>query len=169
MVAREKPREEKCSWDSGVDDQTPRQREKQQRRRRQKQRAALAVAEGGMPFIFSSLSSTSEALSHIFPAEARPRGGFLARRLDAHLTENPAAGALLAVSYAFPRRSLWRTVSLTGIRQTRRLRKPISAVPTNDVVVAYSTLPVVQRIQLFIRIMKCTFIISNVMVIYEKY
>lgn len=101
--AREKPREEKCSWDSGVDDQTPRQREKQQRRRRQKQRAALAVAEGGMPFIFSSLSSTSEALSHIFPAEARPRGGFLGPTpRDAHLTENPAAGALLALS--FPRR-----------------------------------------------------------------
>lgn len=120
----EEPREEKCSWDSGVDDQTPRQREKQQRRRRQKQRAALAVAEGGMPFIFSSLSSTSEALSHIFPAEARPRG-FLARWLDAHLTENPAAGALLAVSYTFLTCWLRQTVSLTGNRQTRRLRKPI--------------------------------------------
>jgi len=101
-------KEKKRSWDSGVDDQTPRQREKQQRRRRQKQCAA--VAEGGMPFIFSSLSSTSKALSHIFLSEARPRGGFLAQRLDAHLTENPAAGALFAVSYTFPRRRLRQTV-----------------------------------------------------------
>jgi len=63
------------------------------------------VAEGGMPFIFSSLSSTSEALSHIFPAEARGlEAASSARRLDARLTENPAARALHEFSYAFPRR-----------------------------------------------------------------
>lgn len=86
-IAREKPREreEKRSWDSGVDDQTPHQREKQQRRRRQKQRAALAVAEGGMPFIFSSLSSTFEALSHIFPK----RGLEAASSLDASIHRKP--------------------------------------------------------------------------------
>lgn len=130
-AAREKPREEKCSWDSGVDDQTPRQREKQQRRRRQKQRAALAVAEGGMPFIFSSLSSTSEALSHIFPAEAASS----ARRLDARLTENPAAGALLAL--LFPTHFLDALTSPNppvSPTQTRRPRKPILALA--DVVVS---------------------------------
>lgn len=88
---------EKRSWDSGVDDQTPRQRAKQQRRRRQKQqRAALAVAEGGMPFIFSSLSCTSEALSHIFPAGARglEASSLLPRPTrDARPTEKPRSGS----------------------------------------------------------------------------
>jgi len=107
---RGREREKKCSWDSGVDDQTPHQRAKQQRRR-QKQRAALAVAEGGMPFIFSSLSSTSEALSHVSPAAVRPRGGFFVRCLNARLTENcSAAGTLLVVS-------LTRLVFASGLCQ----------------------------------------------------
>lgn len=81
---------EKRSLDSGVDDQTPRQRAKQQRegRRQKQQRAALAVAEGGMPFIFSSLScSLRGSLAH---TSFRPKR---ALALEAPLSPRPTRDA----------------------------------------------------------------------------